>query len=220
MFLHSLLQHKKMTFLSNKSIHSKSTFHGYHRTYFFLLLFLPLSFASCKHTFPIVRTSNYSVLKSTDSLTITVGSTNLSEDMSALSTNNDEILLLILDSLDNQTVTTPLLSFYTTLSKTKIKDSCSIQTTLLANNQKHILFLLEIDTNKSKEDIAKLIQQHYQLLRDAYLSKDYQQTEQLIGDDDILGIHPFNFPLTNSVLQINFNDIHRMDRYQYTIKIH
>jgi hypothetical protein len=157
------------------------------------------------------------VLSATAPLKIITSSSNLSEDMSTLSTNNDELVLLVYRFSDSTITGTPLASMYTVFDKNKKCDTLVCTNTADLLGKDLIIFLLEMDSDKKAAQVDPLIRQHYPELAKAYVMKNYLEIEKLIGDDDILGIEMIDalkYPET-----IRFSDIHRMDRFDYTIKI-
>jgi hypothetical protein len=185
---------------------------------FFIFSLLLLSGCRIQHAVIHKNTGNTEApLSATQPLKIIISSTNLSEDMSTLSTNNDELTLLIYQFSDSTITGLPLASRYTVFDKNKKTDTLVCSNTGDLVGKELIVFLLEMDSDKKAEQVDPLIRKHYQELAKAYIMKNYLEIEKLIGDDDILGIEMIDglkHPET-----IHFSDVHRMDRFDYTIKI-
>jgi hypothetical protein len=186
------------------------------------LLFLPLFLLpGCKARELIAIKKNAgntaTTLSPTAPLKIIMSSTNLSEDMSTLSTNNDELSLLIYEFSDSTIVGAPLVSRYTVFDKNRKCDTLIVNNAPQLIGKDLIVFLLEMDSDKKTEQVDPLIRKNYSALARAYIAKNYLEIEHLIGDDDILGIEMIGNLKHPETIQ--FSDVHRMDRFDYTIKI-
>ncbi len=185
-----------------------------------LFVLITLCLLSCKTSKErSVIKKNYETLHSlatlSDSLTIIVQSSNLSEDVSTLSSNDDEIALLIYSYIDSSISAPPLISDQFILKKNKLSETIYYKGIKDLINKDLILFLIEIDSEKKVADIDHLIRKNYRELQKAFVSKNYLEIEKQIGDDDILGIKILqNFKPS---LSIGFSDIYRMDKYDYEV---
>ncbi|MFL5766065.1 MAG: hypothetical protein ACJ77K_19120 [Bacteroidia bacterium] len=210
-----------MIFLSNNKYHFAKSAAGKFPAALFLLYTLLFLLSGCKTREHIAIKRNAgttaAVLSPNAPLKIIISSTNLSEDMSTLSTNNDEITLLIYQFVDSTITGNPLASTYTVFDKGRKSDTLVCNNTAEMMGKNLIVFLLEMDSDKKAEQVDPLIRKNYRELAKAYISKNYLEIERLIGDDDILGIEMID-ELKHPEL-IQFSDIHRMDRFDYTIKI-
>lgn len=182
----------------------------------FLFLLISLFFYACKIVQPKPFEKNKdSSLHLSDSLTIIIASTNLSEDMSSLSSNDDEIALFVYSYTDSIIDQPPFIAYNGILSKTKMIDTTYFHPIKKITHKNLIVFIIEIDTDKKIEFIEPQIRKNHQALLKAYATKDYSMIERYLKDDDILGIKEIeNF---ERGMSIEISDIHRMDRYHYQI---
>jgi hypothetical protein len=183
----------------------------------FLFLFF---FSSCinqhgiaKHSLALPLSGN----QISDTTELIIRSTNLSEDMSTLSSNDDEVMLLLYNFNDSLITAPPVLSTYFVLTKKRNADT--LYSSELNKHKNMILFLLEIDSNKTLAEIETLVSAHYKDLISASLSKNYPVIQRCIGDDDILGIREVSGYEPSQNLEIIFSDIYRMDRYDYSVTL-
>jgi hypothetical protein len=164
-----------------------------------------------------ISTTVLPIHSTTDSLFLIVQSSNLSEDMSSLSSNNDEVAIFIYSFTDSIIHNPPVFSANFVLTKNQMADTFNI--TSLKNNfsQTMILFLLELDTERSIQEMAPLLPTHCKKIIQAYTDRNYLEIENYLGDDDVLGIQIIKeFNHTSS---FEFNDIYKMDRFSYKISI-
>ncbi|MCX6294601.1 MAG: hypothetical protein NTX97_00815 [Bacteroidetes bacterium] len=186
----------------------------------FLFVLITLTILSCKtskeHSVIIKNYDTlYSLTNLSDSLTIIISSTNLSEDVSTLSSNDDEISIFIYPYNDSSISTPPLISNQFIFKKNKMSETIYYKGIKNLINKDLILFLIEIDSEKKNEEIDLLIRKSYIELQKGYAAKNYLEIEKQIGDDDILGIKVL--PNFKSPTTIDFSDIYRMDKYNYEV---
>jgi len=150
------------------------------------------------------------------SYSLQIMANNLSEDMSRFSTKNDELLLLVYDYIEGEVLTKPLLAEYFVLdSLIRLRD---FKFERLAKDDKNMLvFLLEVDSEKSVVEIESVVRQDYQILLDAYHAKDWKGIKKILGDDDVLGGKIIS--LDKSAAQFRFSGIQKMDRYMFLIEL-
>ena len=208
-----------MIFLSNKkSIYRKSVQSKFCSVRFFLfsLLFISLFNFSCtiskENRSSTTKQKASTTIYNSDSLSITINATNLSEDMSSLSSNDDELALFLYSYKDSLISELPIFSHYFVLNKTNMSDTLHFKKVV---KNKYILFLIEIDTEKRIELIEMQIRKNYTALIKAYQEKNYTVIERYLQDDDILGVKVLENLKDETTIEIS--DIHRMDRYHYQI---
>ena len=143
---------------------------------------------------------------------------NLSEDLSRLASNNDEILLLIYENpLPNKTVYS-LFSEYFILDSENRKSSYALDQSLFEKEE--LLFVLaEIDTDSTIKDIEINITKNLKNLFDAFKNLDRVAQNEIIGDDDILGMRLISLEKSNPISTFTIRGVHKADRYIYNIKI-
>lgn len=147
-----------------------------------------------------------------DTTTITIKSSDLSEDMKYSFTRNDELLLLIYQFNDsNQTLENPLV-----IERFNFNDSIKEKTLVKLNpklkNQKLICFLVEIDSEKTNFEIDPVIRVYHKELINCLTQRNYTCIEQYIGDEDLLGASCIKIPSS-----INFEGRHKLDKFKYSI---
>jgi hypothetical protein len=185
----------------------------------YLLLFVLVSCASTrKHpvfeSSPKQETAKSSV---SDSIQLIIHSSNLSEDMSTLSSNDDEVAVFIYNYSDSTITSKPVFSSYFILNKKKMSDTLNYTNNVNDKNNTIIFFLLEIDSDKKLSDIEPDVRLHYKELISAYNKKNYTEIEKYIGDDDLMGIKKIEDIKSNSPVYFEFNDLYKMDRFSYSV---
>jgi len=184
----------------------------------FLLTFFNFSCSTSKlssYTKSISKT--YTPAKPSDSLTIIVNATNLSEDMSTLSSNDDELALFLYSYKDSIIYESPLFSSYFVLNKTKMTDTLYFNGIKKVLHKDLILFMIEMDTEQKVESIEMQIRKNYNNLIKACREKNYTLIEMYLDDNDILGVKVLKDFKQETTLEIS--DIQRMDRYNYQITL-
>ena len=156
--------------------------------YFTLLIFI--SCAGAKQNFIHKSDAKNGETKTTlsESVQLIVRSTNLSEDMSTLSSNDDEVAVFIYNYSDSTITAPPVFSAYFILNKNKMSDTLHYADKISEQNNSVIFFLLEIDSDKKLDEIESEVRMNYKGLINAYNKKDYTEIEKYIGDDDLMGI--------------------------------
>lgn len=143
---------------------------------------------------------------------------NLSEDLSRLSSNNDEILLLIYEYPLPKETNSPIFSEYFILDSENRKSSYDLDKSLFEKEE--ILFVLaEIDTDLDIKDIENNISANLDALFDASKNLDRAAQSEIIGDDDILGMRLINLNKSRPILTFTIQGVHKVDRFMYSIKI-
>lgn len=143
---------------------------------------------------------------------ITITSDNLSEDMSVMSTKNDEIMFLIFP-VEGENHNTPLVSFTAVIDPehASYQQEISLDT---ATGPFWVL-LIEQDSENNVSDIVKLLRDKMSELKGYHDAQSYKDIELIIGDDDVLYIQQHK--TINASTQIQINGIHKVDRYSYFI---
>lgn len=186
------------------------------RLFLFLLISLSLINFSCQTT---KQTNNNKTVsqKLSDSLSIIITATNLSEDMSTLSSNDDELALFLYSYKDSIVHELPLFSDYFVLNKTKMSDTLYFNGIKKLLNKDLILFVIEMDTEQKIEFVELQLRKNYNELIKACREKNYKTIEIYLRDNDILGVNVLKDFKRETTIEIS--DIHRMDRYNYQITL-
>lgn len=152
-----------------------------------------------------------------DSLKITVNGVNLSEDMSTLSSRNDEILVLLYSFDDTLKLREPILSEYFVLDSANRKKTMNIAR---PDRSSDALFILaELDTERSHDQLEKLIRKNFKAIMSCLEKRDLVTLKQFIGDDDIIGIKTINGNNLYNGTTFSFQGRYKLDKYLYRIEI-
>lgn len=143
---------------------------------------------------------------------ITISSDNLSEDMSVLSTKNDEIMFLIFPA-EGENQNTPLISLIATIDPEHATHQREIH--LDTNAGPYWVLLIEQDSENNIDDIVKLLRDKLSELKRYHDAQSYKDIEYILGDDDVLYIEKHKE--INASTQIEIKGIHKVDRYSYFI---
>ena len=139
--------------------------------------------------------------------TLTINAINLSEDMSRLSTKNDEVFLFIYDYSDTSELSTPLVS-----KKLIFDESHRIQSLGIQKIKKRILFFIEEDSFRNSEQIEPIVRIYFKEIMKA---DGYQELKKYLGDDDLLGFQI----LESDTKEFNFAGMSSLDKFEYQFKL-
>ncbi len=154
-----------------------------------------------------------------DSITIKVESLDLSEDMSRLSSKNDEIMIILYEVSDSEHLNAPIFFRSTVLdAKNRLKyirgglnetvDSLDI-----------MFFLLEIDTDKPIEQLDPVLRIYHNQIAKAYRELDYPTIRKFLGDEDFLGFKILTDVTYDTPVSFSCKGVHRLDEFNYSIEI-
>lgn len=156
---------------------------------------------------------------SIDSLTIKVNGINLSEDMSAFSTGNDELLILIYN-LKEGPILDPLRFVATIALGQKHRIDSAIWPIQIDSIQEKVLFLLiEQDAVTPISQLDPVIRIQYKTIIQLYHEKKYPQLMKYLGEEDLLGLQIISKTQLKLPLELHFKGIHKLDKYEYRIEI-
>ena len=188
----------------------------------FVGFFSLVVFVSCKTTVhfqpgpveidPIKLTPN-------DSFRITIEGINLSEDMSRLSTKNDEIFVLVYEYFDSLQLNEPLVSKKLLLAGKGATKTFRASVKQELNIDRLLLLLIEQDSERPKEQLDLIIRVYHRELMEAYHSNDYERIEKYLGDEDVLGIKVIEKFGKNDAVEFKLTGVHKLDKYEYNVKI-
>lgn len=152
------------------------------------------------------------------SIQFTIEALDLSEDMSKLSTGNDELLIFIYALKDSSVLDEYLFSQHFKFDAKNRKKELYFPAseTFFTNNL--LFFLIEQDAETPVEQLDPIIRVHYQKLITAFENRDYIQIEKLLGDEDLLNVQVISDFSHNTPVEFNINGIHRLDKYAYTVR--
>lgn len=145
---------------------------------------------------------------------IALEAVNLTEDMSTLSSKNDEVLTLVYDFSDSSLNPKPLLKEFATfdsLHRNRQWDFQSENVTLL------LMFAIEMDTERSKEQMDLLVKKRYREILHAFANKDLLALQKITGDDDIIGVKTVANLETAQNTSFVFQGRYKLDKFNYKI---
>lgn len=186
------------------------------------LLVLILLIGACGGTRNIpspLKESKELQLGAKDSLRIIVDAIDLSEDMSRLSTKNDELLILIYELQDSLILDQFLFS-----KELKLDEKNRSKTTWFSTNKnltksKLLFLLIEQDSETPIEQIDPIVRIHYQQIIKAFESGNYIEIEKFLGDEDVLGIKTISKLSNRTSIKFRFSGIHKLDKFEYVIRL-
>ena len=140
-----------------------------------------------------------------DSLKITA--LNLSEDMSRLSTKNDEVFVFIYDYSDTNELKAPLVSTKLIFDKDNLTYSI-----FLPKTEKSILFFIEEDSFRNNEQIEPVVRVYFKEIRKC---NGYNELKKYLGEDDLLGVKIFD----SNTSSFSLSGTSSLDKYEYNFLI-
>ncbi|HEX5171430.1 MAG TPA: hypothetical protein VFW11_19770 [Cyclobacteriaceae bacterium] len=152
-----------------------------------------------------------------DSLRVTINGQNLSEDMSTLSSRNDEVLLLIYSYDDTIKLKQPLLLSYFVLDSANRKKMMTLAAPEPAGDL--LLVLAELDTDRNPEQVERLIRKNFRAITACIEKRDLISLKNYIGDDDILGTKVIQEKDFARGILFAFQGRYKLDKYLYKIDI-
>jgi len=146
----------------------------------------------------------------TDSVTLIIHGLNLSEDMSTLSSRNDEILLLIYDYSDSSKVQAPTTLEYFVLDSANRKKSVRIGCN---SYSKSLILLVELDTERKPQQVETIIRKNMNNVLQLAKQNNRMELQKILGDDDILGYRILQTLCTKQAFTISGR--FKLDKYSY-----
>lgn len=160
-----------------------------------------------------------SLISKQDSVFITLHAINLSEDLSRLSSGNDEILLLIYQCLDTTILDYPVFSEQLLFTDTDRVKKINFKSQDISTENSLLIILIERDSETPLEQLDPIIRIQLSRLLSAFGSNDYLELEKYLGDEDLLGmkfLHNFKLhPQAN----FSFEGIQKLDKFEYQVSI-
>ncbi len=180
-----------------------------------ILFLMLLGVVACRpHTIPTHTTTDSAVAG--DSVRFMLLADNLTEDVSRVSSGNDEMLFLLYSTQDSlqsfQLIGKQLFVF----DKSQKTHEQRIAAQWLKNEW--LILLLEIDSERSVDELEAWVRQHLPIIVTAYRKKQTEQLRKLLGDEDLIAIELFPAD-SRLVKEFTFRGVHLFDEYQYRLKI-
>lgn len=187
--------------------------------YKLILLVFALIWSSCLLKNKVVKSESAGIPRS-DSLFISVKAINLTEDVSSLSSRNDELIFLIYKySSDSTAIPSLLLSEFFVLDSAHSQQDFTAVYREFSANEKLCFVLIEMDTEKNKEQIEPVVRVNLNAIISDQQTGKKQLTEKLLGDDDLIGLSVIS---ANEIRKgekqtLNYSGNHLFDFYKYEI---
>lgn len=186
--------------------------------YMSIILLLFTACKSARNLSAPVKTKSVN-LSPIDSLVLTIEAIDLSEDVSTLSTKNDEVLLFIYEIKDSSKLGKSLFRKQLILDRTSRLKSIDFSFSKRLMNAELLFFLIEQDSEIPIEKIDRRVSNYYREIIAAFKAKKDLEIEKYLGDDDVLGVKTITELKEGQTLQFSFKGMHRLDRYNYQITI-
>lgn len=152
-----------------------------------------------------------------DSLSVTITGVNLSEDMSTLSSKNDELLLLLYSFDDTIRLKEPLMTEYFVLDSVNRKQTMTFPTPSTSTDV--LLILAELDTERSPDQVEKLIRKNFKSIMNCLEKRDLVTLRQYIDDDDVIGIKTIKTNNLSRGITFSFQGRYKLDKFLFRIEI-
>lgn len=151
-----------------------------------------------------------------DSISIQIEAVNLSEDMSMVSSKNDELLLMLYQINDSATPGEVVMIKRSVFDANRRVQEFRLPLIHKIASDSLMCFLIEQDTDSPVEQLESAILVHFPSIIQAYQSRDYIALEKYLGDEDLLGVKKIP---TRSLgpISIRFRGVHKLDKYDYKV---
>lgn len=151
----------------------------------------------------------FSTSQDSSSVLIQVGSSNLSEDFSAVSTKNDELLFIIFEYKDSiSDLGKPVFCRQFTFNPDTT--SVSFLWHNYQENKFYFYFLIELDSDISHLQLYPILSAHHRKIIKSHEDNDYNELEKYLGDEDVIAYGNIRIPSESL-----FSKIYKLDRYNY-----
>jgi hypothetical protein len=148
-----------------------------------------------------------------------IESLNLSEDLSkTLSTNNDELLVLIYNKT-NAPLNKPLYQKKLTLDKDNMERNLFIPRTDIPEGQDLLFLLIEQDYDTPIEQLDPIIRVQYEYIIEAFKKRDYQKIRTYLGTEDLLGYKTIEHYTYDLEVNFDIRGVYKADFYEYKISM-
>lgn len=155
-------------------------------------------------------------------LNITISSDDLSEDMSRLSSGNDELILIAYETYKEFQAPIMVQEFVFDKNSKKITFEASIYDSTLSWNSYPVwgitIVLLERDSKASIKKIEPPIRIYKKEIEALYKNKKSSQLEEYLGDEDLLLLCNFSV-MHDSKESCTQKYVNNMDTYSYKVEI-
>ncbi|MCU0355632.1 MAG: hypothetical protein MUD08_18135 [Cytophagales bacterium] len=152
---------------------------------------------------------------------LTLAADDLTEDVSRVSSGNDEILLLVYTVHDSLAQPEPMIRRLVVLDNAHRTIRDSLPTPVSPLVREWVLVLLEMDSERNLKEIEPIVRVYLKEVFAAYQTKQQSGLNKYLGDEDLLGIQRISVlsPENQSVKKFVFKGVHLFDTYQYTVTL-
>ena len=152
-----------------------------------------------------------------DTLRINVFAHNLTEDMSTLSSHNDEVLMLLYMFSDTTSLSKPIVSEFFVLDSAQREKQ--ITRPIEMGNVRMLFILMELDTDRSPDQVEHIFRKSYAQILNLFTKKDLIALQKIIGDDDLIGFKVIENSAPGSKQNFSFQGRYKLDKFSYRIII-
>ncbi|MCW5912934.1 MAG: hypothetical protein KIT62_17825 [Cyclobacteriaceae bacterium] len=151
-----------------------------------------------------------------DSVFLEIRALDLTEDMSPLSSQNDEIVMLVYDTGSSAGEIMLLLGgSFTVTKENNLRSIAAGNLTDFAGEL--TIVMLERDTDHSVEQLDEMVRLHFGDLLKHYQRNGNFGIEKFIDDNDIVGIKTIASVQPNMTVNFDFKGIFKLDKYHYKL---
>jgi hypothetical protein len=182
-----------------------------------LILIVVLS-NSCKQSQSITASEDgYQYIP--DSIKLIIQAVDLTEDMSSLSSKNDELTILIYEVIDPAKLVVLKYSNSFTMTKRSDFKKLAFSNSFNVNGKTYSVVLIERDTDQTTDEIEKMVSSRYFELTSYYLKNGNFGIEEFLDDNDIVGIKIINDLGGNNEVDFRFSGFFKLDKYEYRLTV-
>ena len=189
------------------------------KNYKIFCLLVLLLHLSCSKKLYVDNATKTDIKKNDNSFrhTCIITAIDLTEDASAFSSQNDEVVFLVYADSMGQVV--PDLIFQEYFTFDHINPEKTVELGSFRSSTSMLTFvLIELDTQKNVSQIEPVVRLNINKLRIAEENRDLRAIIHLLGDDDLIGIKQFHLRQHNKRGKvIHFEGIHLFDSFKYKI---
>jgi len=176
-----------------------------------------LTLLACNETKKAVEKTPDIVIENKE-VSIAVKALDLGEDKGALSTKDDEIIMLIYEVGKDDHIGEPLVKISHRFTPEKRDANFDWPNADEYEGKKIMIVLIEQDSDKGIEQIDPVVRVYADQMIQALAVREYTKIEKYLEDDDLLGIKVIeNFSVASSKL-VAFSGVYLFDHYEYQIR--
>ncbi|MGB0367941.1 MAG: hypothetical protein ACPGU4_09780 [Flavobacteriales bacterium] len=157
-------------------------------------------------------------LEAKDSVIVNVEALNLSEDVSRFSTKDDEVLVLVYGMTDTTVFPEPILVGYSVFDSNAATHQFQGEVPRGWRGNSVGFFLIEVDSEKSPEEIQVVFRTHHAKILEAYRIGDVKGLRHFIEDDDLLG-YEVTTNIQIGMKRFEFSGVQKLDQFHYRIEL-